>query len=125
MNTPSFDETPGGQGTAFSNEHAAQILNMLITAPRSSLWSAVNPGGNSCFEDALLDKLQTLTEQLAPLRELQAQLAPLEPRVVSELAALRAALARPDWSHATRLERQPPASRTAFVAGTAGVQQTP
>lgn len=124
MNIPSSGEQAGGNTAGPAND-PGNLLNMLIqAAERGNMWSSGRTGGGSFFEEALLEKLQTLTEQLAPLRELQPHLEPLPDTVVAQLKSLRDALARPDWSNATRLEPQQPPRRTAFATGAGGAQQT-
>jgi hypothetical protein len=58
----------------------------------------------STFEDALLTRLEALTAQLAPLRQLSPTIEEPSEAVVAQLAALRRDMARLDFSGAKRLD---------------------
>jgi len=71
----------------------------------------------SNFEEALLTQLETLTAQLAPLRDLSPRLEGPREAVVAELMAIRDNLARPDWNNAKRLDPGARPNTNPFAGG--------
>lgn len=121
MSTTSSGEFQDSEGDAGANDAANRILQMLISAAeRHDQRPPFFAAPSSAFEEALLKRLETLTAQLAPLRELSPQLAPLPEGVPAQLRAIRASLARPNWNNATRLAPEEPPRRTVFVRVDAG-----
>lgn len=125
MSTTIPGESHGGDGGTGANETANRLLQMLMqAAERGDTRGARIGEASSTFEEALLKRLETLTAQLAPLRELSPQLAPLPDKVAAMLADIRRSLERPDWSNATRLEPGDLPRRTVFDAPASGIHHS-
>lgn len=126
MSTSYPSDLPGSESGPASNETANRLLQMLIqAAERGEMRGPVRTDATTIFEEALLKRLETLTEQLAPLRELKPQLQPLPEDVVAQLRTIRLALARPDWAGAGRLfDTQEATPRTVFPGGATGAAQS-
>jgi hypothetical protein len=118
-------DSPGNDSAPGSNETANRLLQMLIqAAERNEMRGAMRTDTSTIFEEALLKRLESLTEQLAPLRELKPQLEAPPANVVAELRAIRQALERPNWANAGRLFGTPDATPRDVFTGAAGPYQS-